>query len=85
MKRILYFLILFFSVLHNSHPTHSFLKTQNWEKKKHAFDMSFYVSIVEDFSGIDVDDVLQLRKKKTTFWNDLVFSLGDLVGQLHFE
>ena len=47
--------------------------------------MSFYVSIVEDFSGIDVDDVLQLRKKKATFWNDLVFNLGDLVGQLYFE
>ena len=25
----------------------------------------FYVSVVEDFSGIDVDDNIQLRKKKT--------------------
>ena len=31
-------------------------------------DVRFYVSVVEDFSGVDVDDMLQLRKKKHFFW-----------------
>ena len=30
-------------------------------------DVRFYVSVVEEFSGIDVDDMLQLRKKKQFF------------------
>ena len=30
--------------------------------------MRFYASVVEEFSGIDVDDMLQLRKKKLFFY-----------------
>ena len=41
-------------------------------------DVRFYVSVVEEFSGIDVDDMLQLRKKKQFFWHAFayVFDLG---------
>ena len=30
-------------------------------------DVRFYVSVVEDFSGVDVADTLQLRKKNSFF------------------
>ena len=41
-------------------------------------DVRFYVSVVEEFSGIDDDDMLQLRKKKQLFWYAFayVFDLG---------
>ena len=31
-------------------------------------DVWFYVTVVEEASGIDVDDMLQLRKKKFFFF-----------------
>ena len=35
-------------------------------------DVRFYVSVVEESSGIDVDDMLQLRKKKQLLFFDML-------------
>ena len=36
------------------------------------------MSVVEEFSGIDVDDMLQLRKKKLFFFFDMLLHVFDL-------
>ena len=38
-------------------------------------DVWFYVTVVEEASGIDVDDMLQLRKKKQLLFFDMLLHI----------
>ena len=41
--------------------------------------MRFYFRVVEEFSNINVDDILQLRKKKQLLFFDMLFHVFDRI------